>query len=428
MRTVHRMLLHLHCRSTRFSTLTFKWLMYRDPRIRTYGRRTLHFQQLLVNTKRGLASLHTKFQGGRFNARSCSAQGVRGQTFGIYLTCSRLCCLEFPRTYDVMVACMTNDGKYVVTSASNTFIPQPVWGRISLVRCADGSFGQNDYMHWPQLFVDERGLRYLPAMPKTSDNSLDDGEMFTPMQKAHFVVTHSVTEVPLGVVDKYQRVKLQEVIHRLQVKVYEVLDEDDKDEHDELSWLWVTLTTSWERLAYPATRRDLVTAYCNVQRMYRTIRGYLTWYTDLCGPLNGRKPLVHDLVGAFTTDIAVATTLKKIGVPVWHMRGPRTFTDEHVILGWTDFTLPPESLNAPGVFSGGTLHECIAGPRHLRFIRSHAFNYQDIEKVPMPAKWKVFSAAPTTSSSRNTSNNRPHLSRPAMKARSTHEAGPSGEI
>lgn len=326
---------------------------------------------------------------------------------------------------------MTADGKYVVTSATNAFVPEPVWGRVCLTRCADGSFGKYDYMHWPQLFVDVQGFHYLPAMPRTSDSSLDDSETFTPMLKAHFVVTHSVTEVPLGIVEKAQREKLKRVISRLKVKVFEVFDQDDEDRHDELNWLWVALTNAWERLAYPATQRDLIVAYCNVQRMYRTIRAYLTWYVDLCGPLTGRKPPAYDLMGTFTTDPVVATTLKNIGVPVWHMRSPRTFTDEHIILGWKDFTLPPKGLNEPGVFSGGTLFDGIAGPCHLRFIHTCAFNYQDVEKVPMPTQWAPFSTTPSSSSSRNVLMNTlrtPLLGRPATNAPRKYDVGPSGEF
>ena len=132
-------------------------------------------------------------------------------------------------------------------------------------------------------------------------------------------------------------------------------DSDNSEHYSELRWLWITLTSAWERLAYPATRRDVVIAYCNVQRVHRTIRAYLTWFMELFGPNSESKPSREDLMGAFTTDLSIAAKLMKIGCPVWHMRRPTTFTEEHVVVRWVNPVRPPDALKDPGVFSGNAL-------------------------------------------------------------------------
>lgn len=307
---------------------------------------------------------------------------------------------------DAVVACLTHDEKYVIVSPNMNFIPEPVWGRVQLRRCSDGTFGYHDPIHWPQLW-DPNKFPWYATMPRSPMDDGRDRPFFEPVDPARFLAVGGAGSTKLYIIAEDYRAEITPQLrnHMEKTDVYAKKPGVTED----LRWLRERLDQAYGLLAHPATLRDCVRMYADVQRSYRMMVGFFNWIDALDASklqsLNARE----DFMGAFVSQPSHVINLFRLGIPVWHFRQPRTLYDRTIILCWVPFTAPPSSLpSGSGVFSDGVAWDGLAGHQgHLRYIDSQVFDRGDVETTPVPTRYQRFAGRiPSAGSS---SKGDPHL-------------------
>lgn len=228
------------------------------------------------------------------------------------------------------MAWLEPSGKYgVVTIPNMDFVPEPVWGIITMTTREDGLFGVHNPIYWPQIFVSQRSMSYFAAIPR-GPSVARDNIMFTQMTGNDFTVLQSVLEMPLGVVsDAFRREMTDAMEFLVPPQVQAARARRDLDTKD-LFWPWTMAYIACNLITHPTTFRDAVRSVQHHQRLCRFIRGWLVWSTELpC-----RQEVRRDLMGAFSTDISVVMELAIRGCPVWHFRLTHTFTEGSSVRRW----------------------------------------------------------------------------------------------
>lgn len=275
----------------------------------------------------------------------------------------------------------------MVVSPNMDFIPEPVWGRLLLRRCSDGSFGIHDPIHWPQLWDSERRPWYA-TMPRSPMANGWDRPFFEPVDPSRFGPVDNAGGTKLYLITERHG---SEIVLQLQAIM-------EKAEHywkkpgvtEDLRWLYDGCDKAYGLLSYPATLRDCVRTFSNVQRFYRMMTGYFNWIDVIDEARTGDPRVRKDLMGAFVSQPGHVAHLFRLGIPVWHFRQPLTMYEHMAVLRWVTFTQPSASIpSAHGLFSDGVSWEGLAG-HHLQYIDKEAFNQTDVETIPMPRTWQKF--------------------------------------
>lgn len=162
----------------------------------------------------------------------------------------------------------------------------------------------------------------------------------------------------------------------------------------ELSWLYATLLDAVDRLAYPATFRDMSRTWACVQRFALYTFAWFDWNVTFMQTYRAPslvrifEPIPFDeWMGCFTASTALASRLAKATIPVWLMRPIENFSGDEVIERAVVFTEPLANIeNVQGALTSHVSADdirCIspAGDEHITWINRMAIRYLDQASV-----------------------------------------------
>lgn len=228
------------------------------------------------------------------------------------------------------------------------FIPQPVYGTLTISLMQDGHFGSADPIHWPQVLqVDTRYPWISVIQRKPSDPTDKRFCMWEPLRRRDFVPLLTSASKGLGTVSS-------RLIERLRPIYSEPLGFETEfikqhGSNRELRWLSSTMRHAFDRLDFPATFRDMVRQHACLQRFWLYTVAWLDWYLGhiraytLRGDIDYRPLPKEQLMGCFTTSPMIAQRLFDAGVPVWVSRPTDSLTHQDLLETPVDF-IPPIAL------------------------------------------------------------------------------------
>ncbi|KAI0083266.1 hypothetical protein BDY19DRAFT_998708 [Irpex rosettiformis] len=271
---------------------------------------------------------------------------------------------------DALAACPTPDGKYLITSPNMSYIPMPVWGRLDVSMKADGKFGMEDPLQWPQAYIASSRWKSLMCIPRASH----------PRRRCdlwHVPTVHL----------------LRSFVEELNRDVESF--ESSKGPNSHLRWLQLTMTNTLDCLEAPSTERDIIRQLAALERFCCMLIAWLTWdsaFSNLSAV--SVIPIVHaDLMGCFTTSLSVVGELYHAGIPVWHMRLISTVTPSIHVVSCPPLS-PPESLvTDSGNFGSRPVYQGPPGQAQIEAIIFCGSQYIDIEQLPFPEGYSDRNAA-----------------------------------
>lgn len=315
-----------------------------------------------------------------------------------------------------LVAGITDDRKYIVTSPTVDYLPRPHFGNIVISLMPDGHFGLADPIHHPQIMEEDARHSWVAAIQKPAHRRSTIGIMWQPLNRAtDFVV--GTSSVGLGVAAPTFTHRVLGALARCSNAVHAF--EARYRRQRELRWLYDTLMDAFDRLSFPGTFRDIARQWACVQRFWLYTMAWLDWFV---GPMQSYPmpaseylPLSPDhFIGCITTSAAVVARLAPLQVPVWFMRGPDEFTGNEILMTHDTFLSPVIRLtfddatqlaDNEAAFAGRLSLTCWAGQNHIEWINTQAVRYLDKEIRPVPQRALTAILDSTAGPSRTASSN-----------------------
>ncbi|KAF7790676.1 hypothetical protein EIP86_001632 [Pleurotus ostreatoroseus] len=299
---------------------------------------------------------------------------------------------------DGLVGCATADGKYLLTSPTNTFIPCPIFGLVDIQLLPDGHFGAADPIHHPQLIQHNSRYPWMSAILRKDSDFRQRHRLWEPLDRTTSFELVKTSNVGLGVVPRAFKQFANDLLRPLSV-VVSTFDQV-YTANAELRWLFNTLVDAVDRLAFPATFRDLARTWACVQRFWLYNHAWINWNVHFMQtyplPLEelGYPPMPFDeWTGCVTTSVTLASRLAKANIPVWLMRPINNLSGDEIVARAVSFTEPVTSLRFANsnqlaenehLFGQKLSSHQVAGDDHLSSINRMAMRTLDEERSPMP--------------------------------------------
>ncbi|OBZ70847.1 hypothetical protein A0H81_09432 [Grifola frondosa] len=289
---------------------------------------------------------------------------------------------------DALVAAVSEDGGWIITSPNVGFIPRPIIGLVEVRLREDGRYGEVDPIQWPQLF-DERLPHYamIPRCAKDGQFNMHPAPaMWLNAKDSDFVPCGGGSMVEgLGFLRSVAVEALEKPVDHLSKLVTTVF----KQRPSRLAFTEMSMRHACTRLRHcPATRRDIILQVAEVQRYYLETLAYLNWHAEfvdnpLASPDAVPITVADDLMGALTTDPGVVQKLMSAGIPVWYFRRPSQMTQGVVIRRVVGISTPNVKTEH-GMYHGVPIYTGSAGYRHLIAMGRGGHTYHDIASTPYP--------------------------------------------
>ncbi|KAI0697386.1 hypothetical protein BC835DRAFT_1305277, partial [Cytidiella melzeri] len=333
---------------------------------------------------------------------------------------------------DALAAASTEDGKYVITSPNMSYVPAPCWGRISVAMKADGKFGIEDPMQWPQLHEPSVRFRSLACMPRRNHPRYSAAMWATPTEDD---MQQACSNIPGIYVIKATRLDaLRNHISELDAEVEDF--ERTYGAQNQLRWLHLNADTAFECLTIASSPRDLVRQFANLERYCCMIVAFFDFEARFMKlqAFNAAPIVDPHLMGCFTTSPSVASALYYVGIPVWLMRATNSLNEADIVASHDRLELPSGIETSNGLYSTSPIYVGSPGLAQFEAIAYHANSYIDIESKPFPLSYgytpvedtprgqTVTTLSLSTSSQAGTSRN--SRSTPSSSS-SSSQAGPS---
>ncbi|KAF7789498.1 hypothetical protein EIP86_000444, partial [Pleurotus ostreatoroseus] len=300
---------------------------------------------------------------------------------------------------DGLVGCATDDAKYIITSPTARFVPRPFYGAIEVSLQPDGHFGSADPIHHPQFIQHESRYAWMVAIERFTSERIRQRSLWHLLDSTTHFELVKTSNVGLGVVPNDFKRFANEAVRPLGELV--ALFEQVHGTNPELSWLFNTMLDAVDRLAYPASFRDLARTWACVQRFSLYTRAWFDWNLNFLQtyrlPLNETSfvPLPYEnWMGGITTSSTLASRLAKHNISVWLMRPAANFSGDEVIEKAVNFTEPVTCLEFSRpyqraeheqLFANKISSSRVAGDDHLTWINRMAVRYLDEERLPCTA-------------------------------------------
>lgn len=271
------------------------------------------------------------------------------------------------------------------------FVPQPVYGLITVAVMPDGHYGAADPLHWPQNLAADTRFPWLVAIMKKPDVTDTRACMWRVLTPADFLPVPRGT-TGLGTVSEDALRPLVKLVRDLTSFVRHCSDASSHDRT--LTWLASSMRHALDRLDSPASYRDLVRQHASVQRFYLYTCAWLDWHIGLFklfpAPTSTYQcPPTSAMMGCVTTSEPFTQSLFNAGVPVWYARTADRLTGLDVIKNCVS-PIPPVAclpILDPDVLArhqseiAGTPSVITqAGNSHLRWINDMVFHYSDVPR------------------------------------------------
>ena len=317
-----------------------------------------------------------------------------------------------------VVEAETEDGKWVAKALNTKFVPELILGRAEIAMRADGRFGAEDPLVWPQLISLERlHLVFIPQRPQEPHPAavlwqVPDDENFIPTnddpQGGEYGRIASEVMMRLsrlvGTLCSQAASRLEEVYRTQEILARERDETQDAIHRTRLG----TELQGWQRMAsevvtlqskvtialdvfqVPSTRRECAAQWGHLHRGYTELWAWLEWEkrstwaaqrgpVDPCPLHTGLEG--HGVMGGVTVDKHLAATLYAIGAPVWLLVRRVTLADKDRLSTRVPFSPVPA---VPSVVITSVKATALVGRDHIAAIWDKSHAVLDVEHVPLP--------------------------------------------
>ncbi|KAF7789849.1 hypothetical protein EIP86_000797 [Pleurotus ostreatoroseus] len=295
---------------------------------------------------------------------------------------------------DGLVGCATDDNKYLITSPTTSYIPRPLYGKIDVSLHEDGHFGSADPIHHPQFIQHESRYPWMAAIDRCRTTRAILCDIWQPLKRTTDFELVKTSNVGLGVVPSAFKRYANDAVLPLGELV--ALFEETYGVIPELNWLFSTLLDAIDRLAFPATFRDMARTWAGVQRFSLYTCAWFDWNITFMQTYRAQSivrafdPLPYDRwMGCFTTSTLLASRMAKSNVPVWLMRPIENFSGDEIIEQAVVFSEPVSCLSFlqsvqygenRSLFANQINSTRTAGDEHITWINRMAVRYLDENK------------------------------------------------
>ncbi|KAJ3473404.1 hypothetical protein NLI96_g13019 [Meripilus lineatus] len=293
--------------------------------------------------------------------------------------------LPDPMTFkDALVATASQCGNTVITSPNMNYIPIPALGQLCVQIRADGRFGVEDPIQWPQM-LSHKYCHYSCILRRPIEPHIPRQVMWRKVTPQDFVVSHGSLVSGIGILAESFRLDLALFVDMMSRDVSKYQERTSRT-MSHLNFCEMSMRTSLACLLFPSTYRDLTIQVVNVQRYYLECEAWLYWYGTVDERIltasQGRR--VDEVrMGAFTADPASTAKLFSAGIPVWLFRIPSAITTDTAIAEIVAFSEPNEITTDIGIF-GSVVYRGLPGEGHHAAISLGGHTYLDIPKVFLP--------------------------------------------
>jgi hypothetical protein len=216
---------------------------------------------------------------------------------------------------DGLAGALVADGKYILTSPNCTFLPDPpLGGDRHLFLRTNLRYGEDDPVQWPQPFL--ASYAYLACIPRGTTSSRDpanimwwlpertsfveDNGILGGIGGIHYSYLYQLKSLSLELIIRAQSEKFKNTMVAIQMSI--------RLKH--LLHRLEFISTSFYKARLGV--REL-------QRMYLELTGFLD-YEEFYRRETGSSNRAANIMGTFTTSLAVCEQLFHAGVPVWLVR------------------------------------------------------------------------------------------------------------
>lgn len=290
---------------------------------------------------------------------------------------------------------MSDCGKWVVKALNSSFVRKPLLGAVTVTVRADGRFGTEDPLNWPQPYCPTKPhLGMIPCKPEPGHPV---GMLWETPQPGDFVAINDDPQgAHFGRLTPHLMSQVEAAALRLSQLVLEFCDNSGADRNItvELRRLENEFKSTLELFFVPFSYRDLVLQWAHLHRTWAECWAFLRYQQ---GRLAAASRSINDterapvpegfgngVMGAFTTDPRVAQQLYMAGVLVWFLQ------PQHVAenLPPAVNALAPEDVQTAFTQLGLVGHhiksaQFLAG-QHIETIWAESSIIRDVEHIPLP--------------------------------------------
>ncbi|GJE98473.1 hypothetical protein PsYK624_147050 [Phanerochaete sordida] len=279
------------------------------------------------------------------------------------------------------------------------WIPRLVVGRVDIIMRADGRFGVEDPLNWPQLFSPSRPyLAFLPRQPRPHVEIACLWETPKPQEFVH--ANDDPSGLAFGYLDSGRVSAAQKAVTSLDNLVAEfrgLVPPPPAPVTAELCRLQAATHNALTIFAIPSSYRAIIALWARLHRSWAECWAYMRWHlatqrstVSTLFANDSRIPLHHGLdgsgvIGAICSDYIAAQKLYAAGVPVWLVQ-PRHAAGDLQTQGGppVQFTQPTSVEQGQGIVMGDVRAKETAGEEHLAAITRESEAALDVERVVLP--------------------------------------------
>ena len=261
---------------------------------------------------------------------------------------------------------------------------------------ADGRFGVEDPMQWPQ-YLSPRWVHYALITRRPSDCSDPCQIMWWMPSLQDFEPAQGLVVSSLGVLGDEHCRRLGDLVCQTTDRVIQHKSKQPRpNEINHINFCEVSMRTSFHSLSFPSTFRDIIIQVTNVQRYWLEANAWLDWMDiyrnkTLALPSSVTPSVRTDFMGGYSTDPKAVARLYQAGIPVWLLRQDDQITSETIVQRVVGLVSPSEIVTNHGLFPDSSYYSGLIGDRHHEAVNIGSQLYLDIVKHPHTEQAEDFS-------------------------------------
>jgi len=224
------------------------------------------------------------------------------------------------RSYEGRVGAVVLEGEYFATTSNMDVIyAPPVIKKMTYKK--NYCLGEDDPLQWPQFYL--AAAPYFPCIPRSPGTLSEDSStyiMFHRITDSDYEHQHDQSLTGLGHLTKSLLIKAHKFVHETVNNKYDRV----KNGASIFTQLYSSIHRSLNFLeSLPMTRRQVLFIFADFQRHlleFVAAFNYVNMYQPLMDGHGEPATVVDDVIGAFTTDVALADKFVRAGIPVWIIR------------------------------------------------------------------------------------------------------------
>ena len=282
-------------------------------------------------------------------------------------------------------ATVSQCGSFVTASPNAEYVPQVVQGIVEIQLHANGRYGYADPLQWPQIYTPK--YAFLVAIPKRRCSPHPDSPIWTLPDVADFLPCGGCPIRGFGQLAPQATERLRRCVDQMEERIEAFVAQPPAGVPSltHLRWFGYGMRAAARRLLQmPSSFRDAVLQFTEAQRHWLLAWAFMEWYgiITLQAP-DACQPSRTDLMGAWTSDLAVVDFLSALGVPVWfvHKGSALLVPDGSEVLPsmcvLKDISTPQLLLD-----DARPLYKGLVGEAHLDVALRPGNHYVDMSRCP----------------------------------------------